>query len=250
MIVFGAPGVIPVDILAVGAHPDDLEICMGGTLARLAAAGRQIGLVDLTRGESGSRGEPETRVAESRAAAEALGVAFRVNLELPDGDLAPTAAARAALVRVIRQTMPAIVFSHHTLDPHPDHAGAYALVRSACHHAGLAKLEPDLPPHRPKYFFTFAQPHRLRPTFLVDVSEFWEAKLAAIRCHHSQVSPRQPDEPSTYLGQPDFLDVVGAHCRSMGAMVGARFAEGFHSEGYLLVDDPLAAFGRKQGRLL
>jgi bacillithiol biosynthesis deacetylase BshB1 len=250
MNVFGADGPVPVDILAVGAHPDDLEITMGGTIARLAAAGRRIGLVDLTRGESGSRGAPEIRLEESRAAAAALGASFRVNLALPDGDLSPTNKARAALIRVIRQAVPSIVVSHHTLDPHPDHAGAYAIVRSACHHAGLAKLEPDLPPHRPKYFFTFAQPHRLRPTFLVDVSDFWAAKLDAIRCHHSQVAPRRPGEPATYLGQPDFLDVVAAHCRSMGAMVGVQYAEGFHSEGYLLVDDPLAAFGRKQGRLL
>jgi bacillithiol biosynthesis deacetylase BshB1 len=248
MIVYGREE--PVDVLVIGAHPDDIEIFMGGTIALLTSRGRRVGLADLTLGETGSRGTPEQRREESRAAAEMLGATFRVNLELPDGDVAVTREARRAMIRLIRTTRPALIFSHNTRDPHPDHAAAHHLVKAGCHNAGLGKMEPDLPPHRPKYFFTFSQPHRVAPSFLVDISAHWETKLASIRCHQSQVAPRRPDEPQTYLGQHSFLQILEAHFRSFGAMVGAAFAEAFGSDSLLLVEDPLAAFGQKQGRLL
>jgi bacillithiol biosynthesis deacetylase BshB1 len=248
MIVYGREE--PVDVLVVGAHPDDVEIFMGGTIALLASRGRRVGLVDLTVGEKGSRGTPEQRLKESRAAAEVLGAAFRVNLEQPDGDIATTREARRAMIRLIRTVKPALVFSHNTRDPHPDHAASHHLVKAGCHNAGLGKMEPDLPPHRPKYFFSFSQPHRVVPSFLVDIGAHWETKMAAIRCHQSQVAPHQPGEPQTYLGQHSFLQILEAHFRSFGAMVGAQFAEAFCSDSLLLVEDPLAAFGQKQGRLL
>lgn len=248
MIVYGHEE--PVDVLVVGAHPDDVEIFMGGTIALLAARGRRVGLVDLTVGEKGSRGTPEQRLEESRAAAEVLGATFRMNLGQPDGDIATTRESRRAMIRLIRAVQPALVFSHNTRDPHPDHAASHHLVKAGCHNAGLGKMEPDLPPHRPKYFFSFSQPHRVVPSFLVDIGAHWETKMASICCHQSQVAPRQPGEPQTYLGQHSFLQILEAHFRSYGAMVGAQFAEAFCSDSLLLVEDPLTAFGRKQGRLL
>lgn len=249
MLVYG-PAIEPVHVLSIGAHPDDVEISMGGTLALLSTRGHRTGLVDLTRGEMGSRGTPEQRLEESRAAAGELGAVFRINLLLPDGGLSFTREGWVDLIRLIRTCKPALVFTHGTADPHPDHAAAHQLVRSAVHNAGLGKIEPDLPPHRPLYLFTFSQPHRVRPSFLVDIGEYFEKKMAAIRHHHSQVSPRLPGEPETYLGQPAFLDILEAHLRSYGAMVGTSHAEGFHSESLLLVEDPLKAFGQKKGRLL
>jgi len=250
MLIFGTQPAEAFDALAIGAHPDDVEISMGGTLALLAERGYRVGTVDLTRGETGSRGTPEQRLEESRAAARVLGLGCRWNLGLPDGELATTPAAVRDLVRTVRQCRPAFVFTHSGHAPHPDHAMARQLVHTACHHAGLWKFDPGLEPHRPKYVFDFVPPHRARPSFLVDISAHWETKLQAIRGHLSQVSPRQETEPDTYLGQSRFLQILQAHAESLGALVGARYAEGFLSRSHLLVGDPLSAFGNKGGRLL
>mgnify|MGYP001766396061 CR=1 FL=1 len=250
MLVYGVEPTSALAALAIGAHPDDVEISMGGTLALLTDRGYRVGVIDLTRGETGSRGTPEQRLEESRAAAGLLGVESRFNLALPDGELAVTPEAVRALTRLVRLCRPAFVFTHSGHDPHPDHAAARQLVHTACHHAGLGRFDPGLAPHRPKYVFHFTHPHRARPSFLVDISAFWETKLRAIRCHQSQVSPRGAEEPDTYLGQSHFLQILESHAISLGAQVGARYVEAFLSHGPLLVDDPLAAFGRKEGRLL
>lgn len=250
MIVYGEEEQGPVDVLAVGAHPDDVEIAMGGTLALLSARGHRIGLVDLTRGETGSRGTPEQRLAESKAAAGVLGAAFRFNMLQPDGELEYTREGKLDLIQIIRRYRPAMVFSHNNRDPHPDHAAAHVLVKSAVHNAGLGKILPEMDPFRPVYFFTFSQPHRVTPSFLVDISEYYPVKMQAISCHQSQVSPLKPEDPETYLGQSFFFEVLQSHMRSFGAMVGATYAEAFHSDSLLVVDDPLQAFRKKQGRLL
>lgn len=240
----------PLDALVVMAHPDDAEITMGGTIALMTDRGRRVGIVDLTRGELGSRGTPDERLEESRAAAEVLGVPLRVNLELADGFFEPTVEARLALVDVIRRWQPPLVFTHHAADPHPDHVNAWELTRAAAHNAGLRSITTGHPAFRPSYVFSAVVPHRAEPSFLVDVSTHWETKLRAIRCHRSQVEPAQPGEFQTYLSRPDFFDTLAAHARSYGSLVGAERAEAFHSTSRLLLGDPVETFSLKRGRLL
>ncbi|MBN2430502.1 MAG: bacillithiol biosynthesis deacetylase BshB1 [Acidobacteria bacterium] len=250
MIIYETPDTTELDALTVVAHPDDAEIGMGGTIALLVDRGYRVGILDLTRGEMASRGTPEQRLEESRTASKTLGIAVRLNMGLPDGFLQPEATARLELVRVLRSYRPLFIFTHHLRDPHPDHTAAYQLVRQAAHNAGLGKLDEGLPPFRPKYLFTFGMPHRWQPSFLVDVSQYWEQKIAAVRCFHSQVSPLRPGEPETYLGDPGFLDSLDAQSRSYGSLVGVTHAEYFHTEIMLLVADPIEAFKPKRGRFL
>ncbi|MBP7865430.1 MAG: bacillithiol biosynthesis deacetylase BshB1 [Acidobacteria bacterium] len=238
------------DVLFVGAHPDDVEILAGGTVAVLVRLGYRVGVVDLTRGEAGSRGTPELRRQESVEAAQVLDVALRYTPGCPDGELENTREARLEMVRFIRRHRPRQVYTHHPRDPHPDHTAAFLLTRAAVHNAGLGKVAPGSEPFRPHYLFAFAPPHRVEPSFLVDVSEAWETKCRAVRCHASQVAPRREGEAPTFLGQSRFFGLMEAHSLSLGALVGVKHAEAFHTFSCLVTDDPLRSFGRKTGRLL
>jgi len=248
--IFGKQDEGALDVLIFAAHPDDAEIGMGGTIAVMAARDYRVGIVDLTRGEMASRGTPDQRLEESRTAAEVLDVSLRVNVGLSDGFLTQSRESQSELLQLIRRHRPSMIFTHHPNDPHPDHTSAFHLVRWAAHNAGLGKMAPGLAPHRPKYLFTFIVPHRVRPSFIVDVSTFWDKKMQSIRCFHSQVSPTKPGDPETYLGDAKYFNALESHSRSLGNMVGVDFAEAFHSEMLLLIDDPIAAFQHKKGRFL
>lgn len=250
MIVWQAGNPDKLDALVVVAHPDDAEIGMGGTIALLSARGYAVGVADLTRGEAGSRGTPEERVEESRRASEVLGIAARFNMGLADGYLCDGRHSRRGLIRVIRQYRPRTVFAHYPEDPHPDHTAAFLVARGAAHNAGLGKIDPGAEPFRPSVLLSFCRPHRAEVSFVVDISDHWEAKRAAVLCHRTQVSPRKEGEPDTYLGGEQFMEIVEAHARSAGATAGVRYAEAFHSFGVLAVDDPIEAFRKKRGRLL
>ncbi len=216
-----------VDVVAIGAHPDDIELGCGGTLARLVGQGYSIGLVDLSRGELGTRGNVETRRAEADRAAEVLGAAFRSNLELPDGEIRPSPENRNQLVRVFRGCRPGWVFSHSQFG-HPDHWNTAVLVREAVHHSGLGRLEPDLPPHRPAViasWLEFCSPSL--PQVVVDISATWEIKEQAIRAHASQLHDPASDEPETILTDVEFLERLRAQNRFMGNLADCRLGEGF-----------------------
>src|SRR6476661_8971241 len=180
----------PVAILAIAAHRDDVELTCGGTLAGAARRGRRTAIVDLTQGEMGTRGSASLRAEEASRAAEVLGVSARETLALPDAGIENSPATREALARMIRRFRPRVVIAPAAEGRHPDHRVAAGLVRDACFVAGLAKVAPDVPKHRPHkilHSLTYRQDF-VRPSFVVDVSEEFEQKLEAIRCYDSQFS--------------------------------------------------------------
>lgn len=217
----------PVDVLAVGAHPDDVELGCGGTLLRLKSLGRSTGVVDLTRGELGTRGTMETRALESRRAAALLGLEFRVNLGLRDGNLSTGEESRLALIRVIRECRPKLVLTHSKWG-HPDHGKASILVEEAVHHAGLAAIDTAQRRFRPRriaYWTHFDEP--VAPHVGVDISDHYEQKERALRAFASQLHRPDSSEPATYLSDPRFLDRIRSFHMHVGSLVGCSLAEGF-----------------------
>ncbi len=231
-----------VEILAVGAHPDDVELGCGGTLALLARRGRSVGILDLTRGEAGTRGTPETRAAEAAESARILGARFRDGLDLGDGNLRTDRAAELEVIEVIRRRRPRLVFAPLPNDRHPDHVRAGRLVADAAFYAGLRALETGLPPHRPQQVVWFPSTFLAEPTFLVDVTESLETKLAAVRAFRSQFFDPASKEPETFISSPEFLEGVTARARSFGRLANVGAAEGFVSPRPPLLVDPVAAF--------
>jgi bacillithiol biosynthesis deacetylase BshB1 len=233
------------DILAFGAHPDDVELHIGGTLAKMAALGYAIGVVDLTRGELGTRGTPAIRAREAKKAAGILGLKVRENLGLPDGEVLVTLDARLRVIRALRKHRPMMVLAPHWDEAHPDHAHAGRLVAEASHHAGLAKIKTGKEQFRPKAILYYMLPPYVRPTFVVDISGHIEQREAAIRAHQSQlfVSGREPD---TYLSQPDFLYRVNAVVSYYGTLIGRAKGEAFFMKMPPEIPD-LVDFFRRQG---
>ncbi|MGH9324284.1 MAG: bacillithiol biosynthesis deacetylase BshB1 [Vicinamibacteria bacterium] len=231
-----------VDALAFGPHPDDVELTMGGTLLKLAAAGYRTGIVDLTAGETGTRGSRELRRQEAEEAAKLLGVSVRRNLNLGDGKLEPSFAAKLKVVEVLRELKPKIVFTNYPENNHPDHTAAGPLVAEAAYLAGLLKLEAEGEPHRPHRVLYYLVPHKTTPSFIVDVTPFHEKKLIAVRAYASQLFDPKSDEPHTYISQKGFLSRVEALDRYYGALIDADFGEAFFVREALRVEDPVEFF--------
>ena len=231
-----------VEILAVGAHPDDVELGCGGTLALLARRGRSVGILDLTRGEAGTRGTPETRAAEAAESARILGALFRDGLDLGDGNLRTDRAAELEVVEVIRRRRPRLVFAPLPNDRHPDHVRAGRLVADAAFYSGLRSLGTGRAPHRPQQVVYYPSTFLAEPTFLVDVTEALETKLAAVRAFRSQFFDPGSKEPATFISSPEFLEGVTARARSFGRLANVGAAEGFVSPRPPLLADPLGAF--------
>lgn len=232
-----------VDILAIAAHPDDIEMCCAGTLAALRERGRSFGILDLTRGEMGTRGTPAIREQEARRAAEILGASFRESLDLGDGSLRTGTAEETAVIDAIRRSEPRIVFTSYPEDRHPDHARAGRLVAEASYYAGLRKRQSGHPAHRPQqvlYFSTMYYHHP--PSFVVDVSRWHERKMTAIRAFASQFHDPQSREPETMLTTTSFLHEIEARSRHYGMMIGVEFGEGFITRRPPRIEDPLGAF--------
>lgn len=233
------------DILAFGAHPDDVELHVGGTLARMAAHGYEVGVIDLTRGELGTRGTPVIRAREAKKAAGILGLKVRENLGLPDGGVEVSAAARLKVIKALRKHRPMMVLAPHWDEAHPDHAKAGRLVAEAAHHSGLAKIRTGQEKFRPKAIIYYMLPPYVRPTFIVDISETIGQREEAIRAHRSQLYDpgRTPD---TYLSQPDFLYRVDTMVSYYGTMIGRAKGEAFFMKLPPEIPD-LVDFFRKQG---
>ncbi len=217
------------DLAGICAHPDDAELVMGGTLALEAARGRRIALVDLTRGEAGSRGTPETRAAEATEAARILGVAHRESLGLPDARLQATSEARDAVIAALRRLRPRLVILQHWEQRHPDHAAASRLIYDAAFVAGLKGYRPELgPAFRPQkliYSVTMTEAQEASPSFVVDITPVFETKMRAVAAFASQFTP-QPDEtgPSPL---DRFRDAIELSARRHGQRIGVRYGEGF-----------------------
>ncbi len=236
------------DILAFGAHPDDVELFAGGTMAKMAALGHKTGIVDMTRGELGTRGNAGLRKKEAENAAKALGLAVRENLGLPDGEVAVTPAARLKIIRLLRKYRPVVVLTHYWDDRHPDHVNTSRLVAEAVHHSGLAKIKTGQPRYRPQTLLYFKIPTNLIPSFIVDVSGQTEQRTAAIACYRSQLFDASSREPSTNLSHPDFLVHVENIHSFYGTMIGKKKGEAFHIKGVLEIQDVVEYFGRRQPR--
>jgi bacillithiol biosynthesis deacetylase BshB1 len=229
-----------VDVIAFGAHPDDVELYAAGTLAKFAAQGYSTAIVDMTRGELSSRGTAATRAREAREAARVLGLRFRENLGLPDGDVRPTAEARLEVIRVLRKHRPSLVLAHHWDDRHPDHVNSSRLVTEACHHAGLARVKTGQERFRPNLILYYMIPAHTVPTLVVDVSDFAEKRSAAIRSYRSQLFDPSSKEPVTYLSRPGFLAHVESIHSFYGTLVGREKGEAFYMRGVPEVGDLLA----------
>jgi bacillithiol biosynthesis deacetylase BshB1 len=223
-----------VDVLAFSPHPDDVELYCSGTLLMLQKRGHRIGIVDLTRGELSTRGTPESRAAETAEASRILGLDYRGNLALPDGNIESTLESRLALVREIRRLRPRTVLLPYTRDRHPDHEHASVLVREALFASGLRKIETTdkagnfQSAHRPEQSYYYMLTHEFDPYFIVDISSVFDTKLAAIRAYASQFGlAGMPDEPETYISRPEFLQSLIGRSQRLGFYVGGTHAEGF-----------------------
>jgi N-acetylglucosamine malate deacetylase 1 len=227
-----------VDILAIAAHRDDVELTCGGTLIKSAKLGRRTGIVDLSQGEMGTRGSADLRRQESERAAEILGVSVRENLGLPDAGITNTTETRAALAAVIRRLKPRIVIAPAPQGRHPDHRVTAELVRDACFVAGLAKVRPEIPKHRPRkllYCITYREDYA-KPTFVVDVSEEFEQKLAAIKCYASQFDGETQAGEVFPNGEP-LYDIVRHQAAHYGSLIRTRYGEPFYTIETMRVDD-------------
>jgi bacillithiol biosynthesis deacetylase BshB1 len=233
------------DAAGVCAHPDDAELVMGGTLALMAAQGRRVALVDLTRGESGSRGTPETRAKEAADAAKLLGVAHRESLGLPDARLAQVPEQKDAIVEALRRLRPRIVLLQHWEQRHPDHSAASRLVYDACFLAGLRNYRNDLGeafrPRKLVYSVTMTEATEVPPTIVVDITAVWERKLQAIRAFASQFTAQAGE--SVALPFDRFQSALELQARRHGQRIGVGYGEGFVTKEPVQVQDLLSLAG-------
>jgi bacillithiol biosynthesis deacetylase BshB1 len=231
-----------VDILAIGAHPDDVELSCGGTLAKHIKEGRKVAIVDLTEGELGSRGTVTTRYEEAADAAKILGVVERKNIQLPDGFFAEDQDSLTRLIRQIRYFQPEIVLANAPSDRHPDHGRGSSLIARACFLAGLRKIDTSYNEEpqeawRPKAVYHYIQDYLLVPDFVVDVSDFVETKFAAIKAYKTQFYDPNSKEPETPISGEDFFEFLRGRMIQYGRPIGVQYAEGFIADRYLGVND-------------
>jgi bacillithiol biosynthesis deacetylase BshB1 len=237
------------DVLAFGPHPDDVELSMGGTLLRLAGLGYKTGIIDLTSGENATRGTPDVRAREAEDAARILRAEVRRNLDLGDGRLEASQGNKLAVAQVLREYRPSLVFTNFPENNHPDHTASGSLVAEAAYLAGLKKLDLAGEPHRPNRVLYYFVPHKTTPSFIVDVSEFYDAKLEAIRAHRTQMFDPESKEPATTVSAPEFLSRIEGIDRYYGALIDANFGEAFYLREAIEVSDPVKLFDRPFTRI-
>jgi N-acetylglucosamine malate deacetylase 1 len=229
------------DILAIGVHPDDVELCCSGALIKEIQSGRKAGILDLTQGELGTRGTIETRYEEAANAAKIMGVLVRENLKMRDGFFKNDEEHQLQLIRAIRKYQPEIVFGNILEDRHPDHSRAGHLINDACFLSGLAKIktyDEDGSPQekwRPRYFLQYLQDWYHEPDVIIDISDTMDVKLQSIDAYKTQVHTTESDGsgPQTYISTPDFKEALIARCRMMGKRIGVKYAEGFVSNKHI-----------------
>jgi bacillithiol biosynthesis deacetylase BshB1 len=234
------------DVLAVFSHPDDAELTVAGTLLKLKSRGYRTGVLDMTRGEMGTRGTPELRATEAQDAARILKLDLRLNLDQPDGHVWLTEESRRALVRVIRAHRPGVIFTSPWDDPHPDHANTCKIVREAARLASMRRYDEEAGQDAVRVpMIAHAVYSRLVvPSFIVDVSDFVEDKMKAIRAHASQFYRQDSAEPATRISDKNFLDQIEGRLRHYGALIGVAAGEPFYVREALNVDDPVALLSR------
>ncbi|AHF15206.1 bacillithiol biosynthesis deacetylase BshB1 [Niabella soli] len=227
------------DILAIGVHPDDVELCCAGTLLKEIQSGKKAGIIDLTQGELGTRGTKETRYKEAADAARIMGVSVRENLKMRDGFFKNDEEHQLQLIKVIRKYQPDIILGNVLNDRHPDHGRAGHLINDACFLSGLAKIETfddaGAPQQkwRPAYFFQYMQDWFHDPNLVIDISDVIDLKMKAIEAYATQfytgAAPSGDAEPQTYISTPDFRESILARSRMLGKRIGVKYAEGLLS---------------------
>ena len=228
------------DILAIGAHPDDVELGCGATLAKEIVAGKKVGIIDLTRGELGTRGTAEIRKKEANKAAAILGVVVRENLGLPDGFIQNDKESQLALIQKIRYYQPDIILTNAIDDRHTDHPIASELTTKACFLSGLAKIETSIngmcqKAWRPKHVYHYIQWKNLPPDFVLDVSGFLDKKKEAVLAYSSQFFNSDSKEPTSPISSKNFIESVEYRAKELGRLIGTEAAEGFTVERYVAV---------------
>jgi N-acetylglucosamine malate deacetylase 1 len=223
------------DILAFGVHPDDVELSCAGTLMVEIANSKKVGIIDLTRGELGTRGTAETRQTEADAAAKILGVHVRENLGMRDGFFQNDEAHQLQVIRKIRKYKPEIVLCNAIVDRHPDHGRSSKLVSDACFLSGLRKIETSIAgaeqiAWRPKYVFHYIQDRYAEPDFIFDISSVFDRKVESIKAYSTQFNSEDESEPQTYISTPAYFDTIIARHRMFGKRIGVEYGEGFISE--------------------
>ena len=224
------------DVLAIGAHPDDVELGCSGTLIKEVHRGKKVGIVDLTQGELGTRGTVETRYAEAAAAAKAMGIHARENLKMRDGFFVNDEAHQRQLITVLRKYRPEVVIGNILDDRHPDHGKAGKLIYDACFLSGLAKVVTtgtdgkEQEKWRPKYLLHYLQDRFYEPDVIVDISDVWEQRMEAVKAYTTQFNSQESDGPQTYISSPEFMQSLEARARSLGKRIGVKWGEGFVSK--------------------
>jgi len=238
------------DVLAFGAHPDDVELMAGGTIIKLAQQGYRVGMISLTRGEMGTRGTPEIRSGEFAASAGIMGLAMHRMLDIPDGGVSESEENRLKVIREIRAWRPALLFAPYWETRHPDHAHCSHLVREAAFFAGLKKIETGEAAFRPGRVAYYCEHYHFTPSFVVDISDVFETRLEAIRAYKSQVFNPDvvvDDEDKTHISSPEYFRTIYARAEYWGGRIGARYGEPFLVREALRTDDPYALLiGRAQ----
>lgn len=225
------------DILAIGVHPDDVELGCSGSLLAAISQGKKVGILDLTKGELGTRGTPEGRLQEAQSAAQILGVECRENVGMADGFFKNDEEHQKLLISYIRKFRPDLVLANAIDDRHPDHGRAAQLINDACFYAGLRKVITvsedgvEQEAWRPKNVFHYIQDRYVKPAFIVDISAFMDKKIEAIRAFKSQffVPTYNSNEPQSYISTPEFLEFIEARAKELGHAIGVKYGEGFTS---------------------
>ncbi len=229
------------DILAIGSHPDDVELSCSGTIAKEVDRGKKVGILDLTRGELGTRGTAEIRDKEAAEAARILGVKFRHNLEFSDGFFENNVAHQLEVIKILRKYRPEIVLCNAINDRHIDHGKGSKLVSDACFLSGLTKIETIYEKNnqaawRPKHVYHYIQWKNLSPDIVVDISGFMDKKLDSVRAYKTQFFDKESKEPVTPISSDNFFDSISYRARDLGRLIGTEHAEGYTVERYPAVD--------------
>lgn len=235
------------DILVIAAHPDDAELGVGGTILKSIQQGKKVGIVDLTEGQLGSRGTPETRLKEAENAAGILGLSARENLGMQDGFFSNDKTHQLQIVEMIRKYQPEIVIANAEYDRHPDHGKASKLISDSCFLAGLLALKTtsggsEQEAWRPKHVYHFIQDRYIKPDFIIDISDFYSQKMQAIMAYETQFHQegKKSEGPETAISTPGFIHALEARAREYGRLIDAEFGEGFTAERVIGVDDLFA----------
>ncbi len=229
------------DILAFSAHPDDVELSASGTVLKHIAAGKKVGIIDLTQGELGSRGTPETRKAEAEDSSKILGLTVRHNLKMADGFFEINENNKRLIIEQIRKYKPDIILANADCDRHPDHGRASKLVSEAVFLSGLCKLNTEIggvaqEPHRPSAVYHYIQDYYIEPDIVIDVTDFFEQKMQSILAFKTQFFDPNSSEPETPISSKEFMEYVESRMRHFGRPIGVEYAEGFTVERYPGVD--------------